>query len=461
MAIRLYNSLSGEKEVFKPLEPGVVKMYSCGPTVYNYFHIGNARAFVVFDMVRRYLRYRGYQVKFVQNFTDVDDKLIKRANELETTVDQVAGQYIDAYFSDASALGIEQADVHPRVTETMNDIISFVSGLIDAGYAYVAEGDVLFDTSKFQGYGKLSKQSLAELQTGSRIEVTDLKQNATDFTLWKTAKPGEPWWDSPWGRGRPGWHIECSAMIHKHLGEHIDIHGGGHDLLFPHHENEIAQSEALLGEPLARYFMHNGYININNEKMSKSLGNSIFVHELVKRYDSRALRLFLLSAQYRSPINYSDEVMGQMVAAIRRIDSCCDSLSAKMEMLYLPEGTPFDSSKWEERLVEAMDDDMNTGDAIGILFDFVRDSNSYLHEGNIDREGLHDRYEKLKSWLQLFGLEKKSSEFPEEDVTKMIEERAQARIGRDFAKADAIRAKLLERGIHLEDTAQGVRWWRE
>ncbi|MCI0183867.1 MAG: cysteine--tRNA ligase [Acidibacillus sp.] len=461
MSIRLYNSLSGEKEVFEPIEPGVVKMYSCGPTVYNYFHIGNARAFVVFDMVRRYLRYRGFKVKFVQNFTDVDDKLIKRANELDTTVNQVASQYIDAYFADASALGIEQADVHPRVTETMDDIIAFISGLIDAGYAYVADGDVLFDTPKFKDYGQLSKQSLDELQAGSRVEVSDLKRNAIDFTLWKAAKPGEPWWDSPWGHGRPGWHIECSAMIQKHLGEHIDIHGGGHDLLFPHHENEIAQSEALLGAPLARYFLHNGYININNEKMSKSLGNSIFVHDLVKRYDSRALRMFLLSAQYRSPINYSDDVMAQMVAAIRRMDSCYDSIVAKLETPFLPEGETFDASPWEDRLIEAMDDDINTGDAIGVMFDFIRMVNSYLHQGDVDRAGLQGRYEKLKNWLQLFGLEKIASELPDEEIAQMIESRAQARFARNFAKADAIREKLLEQGIHLEDTAQGVRWWRE
>ncbi|PWI58601.1 cysteine--tRNA ligase [Sulfoacidibacillus thermotolerans] len=461
MSIRLYNSLSGQKEVFEPMEPGVVKMYSCGPTVYNYFHIGNARAFVVFDMVRRYLQYRGYRVKFVQNFTDVDDKLIKRANELGTTVDEIANQYIDAYFADATAIGIERADVHPRVTETMSEIISFITGLIEAGYAYVADGDVLFETPKFKDYGKLSKQSLDELQAGSRVEVSERKRNPADFVLWKAAKPGEPWWDSPWGPGRPGWHIECSAMIHKHLGEHIDIHGGGHDLLFPHHENEIAQSEALLGAPLARYFLHNGYININNEKMSKSLGNSIFVHDLVKRYDPRALRLFLLSAQYRSPINYSDEVMAQTVAAIRRIDSCYDSLVEKLETPFLPEGDPVDLSEWEERLVTAMDDDINTGDAIGVLFDFVRSANSYVHLGSVDRQGLQARHEKLRNWLQLFGLAKDFSELPDEEIAKLIEERVLARKARDFAKADMIREKLLAQGIHLEDTAKGVRWWRE
>ncbi len=461
MSIRVYNSLTGQKEPFQTLEPGIVRMYSCGPTVYNYFHIGNARAFVVFDMVRRYLRYRGYRVTFVQNFTDVDDKLIVRANELGTSVSDVADSYIEAYFQDAETLGIERADVHPRVTETMQDIIDFIESLVRAGYAYEADGDVLFETVRFPGYGKLSNQSLEDLQAGSRVEVSDKKRNVTDFTLWKAVKPGEPAWESPWGLGRPGWHIECSAMIRKYLGNHIDIHGGGHDLLFPHHENEIAQSESILGEPLAAYFMHNGYINIDNQKMSKSLGNSIFVHELAKRYDPRALRLFLLSAHYRNPINYSDEIMGQMTAALRRIDNFREHLALRQRMEYLPEGEVLHFSAEEERLQAAMDDDFNTADALGVLFDFVRDGNQYIHSSVITRKGLESYRAKLATWLSLFGLRESEVTARDEEIDGLIAEREQARKSRDFARADRVREELTARGIKLEDTAQGTRWWRE
>ncbi len=461
MAIQLYNSMTGQKEPFVPIQPGVVRIYSCGPTVYNYFHIGNARAFVVFDMVRRYLRYRGYTVRFVQNFTDVDDKLIKRAGELAATVHDVASEYIDAYFQDAQALGIEKADVHPRVTDTMQEIIDFIAGLIDAGYAYEADGDVLFATRRFGDYGKLSGQSLEDLQAGSRIDVTDKKRDGLDFTLWKAAKPDEPYWDSPWGQGRPGWHIECSAMIQKYLGDHIDIHGGGHDLLFPHHENEIAQSEALLGEPLAKYFMHNGYININNEKMSKSLGNSIFVHDLVKRYDPRALRLFLLSAHYRSPINYSDDVMSQMVSALRRVDTCLDYLRMRQQDEFLAEGESINLDLFQARFVEAMDDDMNTGDAIGVLFDLVREANQYMHEGEVSLLGLRSYEQKLREWLSLLGLLQEVMDESDSAIQTLVTQREEARKQRDFEKADALRQKLQELGIRMEDTSQGIRWWRE
>lgn len=461
MAIQLYNSMTGQKEPFVPIQPGVVRIYTCGPTVYNYFHIGNARAFVVFDMVRRYLRYRGYTVRFVQNFTDVDDKLIKRANELDSTVHDVSSQYIDAYFQDAEALGIEKADVHPRVTDTMKEIIDFIAALVDAGYAYEADGDVLFATRRFNAYGKLSGQSLEDLQAGSRIDVTDKKRDGLDFTLWKAAKPGEPYWDSPWGQGRPGWHIECSAMIQKYLGDHIDIHGGGHDLLFPHHENEIAQSEALLGEPLAKYFMHNGYININNEKMSKSLGNSVFVHDLVKRYDPRALRLFLLSAHYRSPINYSDDVMSQMVSALRRIDTCLDYLRMRQKDEFLAEGEGLNLDPFQKLFVEAMDDDMNTGDAIGVLFDLVREANQYMHDGEISLLGLRSYEQKLVEWLALLGLLQLVDDDSDASIQALITEREEARKKRDFAKADKLRQKLQDLGICMEDASQGVRWWRK
>ncbi len=461
LAIRLYNSLTGKKETLETIEPGVVKMYSCGPTVYNFFHIGNARAFVTFDMIRRYLKYRGYEVKFVQNFTDVDDKLINKANELKTTVEAVANRFIEEYFIDAKTIGIEEADAHPRVTGTMEEIIAFIDGLVQTGYAYVAGGDVLFETPKFKEYGKLSKQSLDELLSGSRVEVSDYKRHATDFVLWKAAKPGEPWWDSPWGKGRPGWHIECSAMIHKHLGDHIDIHGGGHDLIFPHHENEIAQSESLLGEPLARYFMHNGYININNEKMSKSLGNSINVRDLAKKYDPRALRLFLISAQYRNPINFSDDVMQQMMAAMQRIDASYEHVVLRLKSPYLPEGEAIDLSDFENRLVEAMDDDFNSAIATGVLFDLVREINLYLRSDEITRKGLLSYKEKLDSWLELYGLEQQERASDKEEIERLVAERTQARLARNFAKSDEIRDELIKMGVHVEDTAQGTRWWRD
>jgi len=466
MSIRLYNSLSGKKEPLVTIEPGKVRMYSCGPTVYNYFHIGNARAFVVFDMVRRYLRYRGFDVTFVQNFTDVDDKLITRAAELGTTVREVADRYIDAYFEDAEALGIQRADVHPRVTDVMDDIIAFVSGLIAKGHAYQADGDVFFATRSFVDYGKLSKQSLDDLQAGSRVEVSDKKRDPLDFALWKAAKPGEPHWSSPWGEGRPGWHIECSAMVRRYLGDHIDIHGGGHDLLFPHHENEIAQSEALLGPAFARYFMHNGYININNEKMSKSLGNSVFVNDLKQRYDPRALRLFLLSAQYRNPINYSDAVMSQTLAALARLDGCREHLLRRRADAYLAQGDTADFGEWEERFVAAMDDDVNTGEGLAVVFDFVRDTNSWLAGMEIDRAGVLARLQRLDAWLELFGLlpgaalgaARQSQE--DGQIAELVAERSAARARRDFAAADALRERIEALGVQLEDTPTGVSWRR-
>lgn len=460
MSVHLYNSLTGRKEPFVPADDRRVRMYSCGPTVYNYFHIGNARAFVVFDMIRRYLRYRGYDITFVQNFTDVDDKLIARANELGTTVDDVASRYIEAYYEDAALLGIEPADVHPRVTAVMDDIIAFVAALVEKGYAYEAGGDVFYETSRFPGYGKLSGQTIAELQAGSRVDVSELKRHPEDFVLWKAAKPGEPAWDSPWGSGRPGWHIECSAMIHKYLGEHIDIHGGGHDLMFPHHENEIAQSEGRFGAPLARWFMHNGYININNEKMSKSLGNSVFVHDLVKRYDPRALRMFLLASHYRNPINYSDDVMAQMLAALRRIDACRDHLELRMKEAHLPEGDAEDLTSYEKRFVRAMDDDINTGDAMGVLFDLVRDANTYMRGSAVSKVGLRAWRNKLDDWLGLFGMLPRAENILDDDVERMVAERTALRKARDFAAADHIREQLQELGVELEDTAQGVRWRR-
>ncbi|MCL6445845.1 MAG: cysteine--tRNA ligase [Alicyclobacillus sp.] len=385
MGIVLYNSMSGRKEPFHTLEPGKVRFYACGPTVYDRFHLGNARMFVIFDTIRRYLEYRGYEVRYVQNFTDVDDKIIQRAIASGKDVRTVADENIAAYFEDADALGIRRATVHPRVTECMSDIIAFISDLIQSGHAYVKDGDVYFDTSTFPEYGKLSHQSVDELRAGFRIEVNEDKEDPTDFALWKAAKPDEEYWDSPWGPGRPGWHIECSVMNRKYLGEQIDIHAGGRDLIFPHHENEIAQSEAHSGKTFARYWLHNGTLNINGEKMSKSLGNFITAHALLERYPGRVVRYYLLSAQYRHPLNYTEEAMEQAAQSMDRIDRCLRNLAHRSQQL-TERPTPVSEAKGptasdeamrhicsqieavKSAFVTAMDDDFNTADAISAIF---------------------------------------------------------------------------------------------
>src|SRR5690606_37120689 len=372
MTIQIFNSLSRTKEPFVPLEEGKVKMYVCGPTVYNYIHIGNARPVIVYDTVRRYLEYRGFEVKYVSNFTDVDDKLIKAANELGETVPEIAERFIEAYFNDTEALGCAEADVHPRVTEHMVQIIDFIAALIEKGYAYESQGDVYYRTRKFEGYGKLSHQSVDELKVGARIETGDKKEDELDFVLWKTAKPKEISWDSPWGKGRPGWHIECSVMAREHLGDTIDIHAGGQDLTFPHHENEIAQSEALTGKPFARYWMHNGYINIDNEKMSKSLNNFVLVNDILKELDPQVLRFFMLSVHYRHPINYSQQLVEDAIAGLERLRTAYANLKHRLS-------TSADlgdhSDIWIDKIeaiktafVETMDDDFNTANAISSLF---------------------------------------------------------------------------------------------
>ncbi|UOF91872.1 cysteine--tRNA ligase [Fodinisporobacter ferrooxydans] len=462
MALRLYNSRTRQKEEFQTLETGKVKMYVCGPTVYNYFHIGNARAFVVFDVVRRYLEYRGYQVTYVQNFTDVDDKLIRKSQEMGKTVKEVADQYIDAYFEDVEALGVKRADVHPRVMENMDEIIQMIQELIAKGFAYVREGDVYYNTLRFSDYGKLSNQSLEDLQAGARIEVNENKQNPLDFTLWKAAKPSEVFWDSPWGQGRPGWHIECSAMNRKYLGEEIDIHGGGHDLMFPHHENELAQSQAATGKPLARYWLHNGYVNINNEKMSKSLGNSIFVRDLKEQYAPLALRFFLLSAQYRHPVNFSDESIRQSQQAMERISGCLESLrhraaSADPDLMETIEVQPY-----RERFCAAMDDDLNTPDAITVIFEVVKDANQYMRKEHVALRVIETYQSILEELAGVLGFQFSArSELLDEDIERLIAERTNARKEKNFARADEIRNQLVEQGILLEDTPQGVRWRRQ
>ncbi|WP_018131259.1 cysteine--tRNA ligase [Effusibacillus pohliae] len=462
--IRIYNTLTREKEEFIPQEPGKVRMYVCGPTVYNYFHIGNARPFLFFDVVRRYLEYRGFQVKYVQNFTDVDDKIIRVANEEGVHPQVVADRFVEAYFQDAERLGIRRADAHPRVTGHIRDIIAMIGRLIDKGYAYVADGDVYYSTDKFPDYGKLSKQPIDDLLAGARIEVSEKKRNPLDFTLWKAAKPGEVSWPSPWGEGRPGWHIECSAMSKKYLGETLDIHAGGHDLIFPHHENEIAQSEAANGKPFARYWMHNGYININNEKMSKSLGNFVLVHDLLERYDARVIRFFLLSAHYRNPINFSAELMEQAAVGLERIDTAIANLNHCLASAEQGDAgsAGIDPAGLRAKFIKAMDDDFNTADAIATIFELVREANSYLHGGQAKVAGVKAYRDALVELVDVLGLTPAAQQDQlAEEVERLIQERTQARKDRDFKRADEIRDQLAAMGIILEDTPQGVRWKRK
>jgi cysteinyl-tRNA synthetase len=464
MAIQLYNTLTRKKETFVPLEEGKVKMYVCGPTVYNYIHIGNARPAIVFDTVRRYLEYRGYDVKYVSNFTDVDDKLIRAANQLGEDVPAIADKFINAYFEDVSALGCQKADVHPRVMENMDIIIDFISQLIEKGYAYESAGDVYFRTRKFEKYGKLSHQSIDDLQIGARIEVGDRKQDDLDFALWKAAKEGEIFWESPWGLGRPGWHIECSAMAKKYLGETIDIHAGGQDLTFPHHENEIAQSEALSGKLFSRYWMHNGYINIDNEKMSKSLGNFVLVHDIIKKHNPQVLRFFMLSVHYRNPINYSEELLESTKAAFERLTTSYQNLLHRKEA---STDLTNNNQEWlekiassQEQFIEAMDDDFNTAKAISVLFDLSKLANYYLLEKNTAVTVIDTFTKQFEVLFHVLGLKLEKEEMLDEEIDVLIEKRIQARKDRDFQLSDLIRDQLKEMNIILEDTPQGTRWKR-
>ncbi|TXC85579.1 cysteine--tRNA ligase [Metabacillus litoralis] len=464
MTIKLYNTLTRQKETFEPLEAGKVKMYVCGPTVYNYIHIGNARPAIVYDTVRRYLEYRGYDVNFVSNFTDVDDKLIKAANELGTDVPTVAERFIDAYFADVSALGCKRANVHPRVTENIELIIEFIQALIDKGYAYEADGDVYYKTREFKGYGKLSHQSIEELRLGNRIDVGEKKQDALDFVLWKAAKEGEISWESPWGNGRPGWHIECSAMAKKYLGDTIDIHAGGQDLTFPHHENEIAQSEAVNGKLFSKYWMHNGYININNEKMSKSLGNFVLVHDIIKEIDPQIVRFFMLSVHYRHPINFSQELLESTKNAFERITTSYGNLQhRKNSSTNLTEN----NDKWLNKIKEfrqqfekEMDDDFNTANAISVLFELSKQANYYVEEQNTAEDVIQAFLDELDSLGDVLGIKFASNQLLDEEIEAMIQQRIQARKERNFALSDEIRDKLKELNIILEDTPQGTRWKR-
>ncbi|UYZ22155.1 cysteine--tRNA ligase [Mesobacillus jeotgali] len=464
MAIKIYNTLTRNKEEFIPLEEGKVKMYVCGPTVYNYIHIGNARPAIVFDTVRRYLEFRGYDVQYVSNFTDVDDKLIKAANELGEDVPTIAQRFIDAYFEDVHALGCKKADAHPRVTETMDLIIDFISALIEKGFAYESGGDVYYRTREFKEYGKLSHQSIEELKVGARIQVGEKKQDALDFVLWKSAKEGEISWDSPWGKGRPGWHIECSAMAREYLGDTIDIHAGGQDLAFPHHENEIAQSEALTGKTFARYWMHNGYINIDNEKMSKSLGNFVTVHDIIKQVDPQILRFFMISVHYRNPINYSQELLEKTQAAFERLKTSYQNLKHRMGA---SANLTDNNQEWlgkiaglREQFINDMDDDFNTANGVSTLFELSKLSNLYLMEKNTSEEVIQAFMNEFETLFDVLGLSLKDEELLDEEIEALIEKRTQARKERNFQLADEIRDQLKEMNIIIEDTPQGIRWKR-
>ena len=465
--MKIFNTMTRSKEEFKPLEEGKVKMYVCGPTVYNYIHVGNARPFIIFDTLRRYLEYRGYDVTFVQNFTDVDDKIIKRGHEEGIAPEEIAQKYIKEYFVDADGLGIKRASVHPQVTENIEQIIEFVKELEDKGYAYAVNGDVYFDTQKFEGYGKLSGIKQEELEAGSRIEVNDQKKHPMDFVLWKAKKEGEPGWTSPWGEGRPGWHIECSVMSRRYLGDTIDIHAGGQDLKFPHHENEIAQSEARSGKTFSNYWMHNEYININNEKMSKSKGNFFTVRDISKLYDLEVVRLFMLSTHYRNPINFSDEILNQSKAGLERLYNAKERVEFIISKLN-DNAENADELKLEEelnsfrqRFIEAMDDDLNTADALSIIFELARFMNSNVNE-NATIEFANKvlgEFNELTGVLNIVN-KKHEEDMLDEEIEALIQKRTDAKKNKDFKLADEIRNELLEKGIVLEDTRQGVKWRR-
>ncbi len=456
--MQIYNTMTRKKEELVPLVPGQIRMYACGPTVYNYFHIGNARPFIVFDTLRRYLEYKGFQVTFVQNFTDIDDKMIRRAHEEGTTVAELGERFIAEYYRDADALGIERASANPRATQHIGEIISLVQKLIDGGHAYAADnGDVYFAVRSFPGYGKLSGQNIDDLENGARVDPTEQKRDPLDFALWKGEKPGEPAWDAPWGRGRPGWHIECSAMSMAILGESFDIHAGGQDLIFPHHENEIAQSEAATGKPFARYWMHNGYINVDNQKMSKSLGNFFTVRDIAKEFDLEAVRMFMLSVHYRNPVNFSRELIQQAEAALTRLRTARERLEEAQRVQATAEDAAFTASLdgFRARFEAAMDDDLNTADAIGALFDLVRACNTFVTEprGGAAIDAAKALFDQLTGVLGL--LQHKQEEAMPEEALRLLDERQQARKAKDFARADAIRDQLKEMGYAVEDTAQG------
>ena len=464
--IKIYNTLTRQKETFKPLEVGKVKMYVCGPTVYNYIHIGNARSSIAFDTIRRYFEYRGYEVNYVSNFTDVDDKIIKAAKEMQITAPEVAQRFIDAFKADTHALNIKEATLNPRVMDHIEDIIDFVQVLVEKGYAYESNGDVYYRTRKFKDYGKLSDQSIDELEIGASQRTGSeqaQKEDPLDFALWKKAKEGEISWDSPWGKGRPGWHIECSVMATKHLGDTIDIHGGGQDLEFPHHENEIAQSEAKTGHPFANYWMHNGFVTVGEtqEKMSKSLGNFVTVHDIIQEIDPQVLRFFMATTQYRRPICYSEKTLQEAENNLQKLKTALENAqfrldNAKDELandaIHLDE-----LAKLEEQFVAEMDDDFNAANGITVAYELAKWLNVYVNNEEVSKPVLQQAIQQLQGWLGVFGIEF-SQELLDDEIEKLIEERNQARKERNFARSDEIRDLLKAQGIILEDTAQGTRW---
>lgn len=464
--MKIFNTMSRRKEEFVPVDPNEVKIYACGPTVYNFIHIGNARPLCVFDVLRRYLEYRGYNVKFVQNFTDVDDKIIKRANEENSTFEEISEKYIKEFWTDAHGLNFKDATVHPKATENIDEIIEIIKTLEEKGYAYAVDGDVYYRTLKFKDYGKLSHQPIDDLQSGARIAVGDKKEDPLDFALWKAAKEGEPYWDSPWGKGRPGWHIECSAMNKRYLGNTIDIHCGGQDLIFPHHENEIAQSEAANGCMFSKYWMHNGYINVDNVKMSKSLGNFKTVREIADVYGYEVIRYFLISSHYRSPINYNLEIIEQCKSALERLYNCRESLdfsikNAKTDIADDEEILALIDSR-KEQFINSMDDDLNTADGIAAVFDLVSDINTKIINKEVSKNVCQKAADMFDELTGVLGLvyNRKSNDI-NDDIEKLIEERQQARANKDWATADRIRDELKAQGITLKDTPQGVTWVKE
>ncbi|MEG1314468.1 MAG: cysteine--tRNA ligase [Anaerovoracaceae bacterium] len=465
--MKIYNTLTRKKEEFIPINKDLITIYVCGPTVYNFFHIGNARPFVVFDTLRKYLEYRGNKVKFVQNFTDVDDKIINKAREEGISAHEVSEKYIEEYYKDAAALNVKKADVHPKVSEHIQDIITFVKTLVDKGYAYAVNGDVYFSTRKFPEYGKLSKQNIDDLESGARIATGEIKEDPLDFALWKARKTDdEIAWESPWGMGRPGWHIECSAMSKKHLGTTIDIHAGGQDLQFPHHENEIAQSECCNSAPFANYWMHNGYITIDNEKMSKSKGNFFTVRDILQEYDGEVMRFFLLSGHYRSPINFSDVLMEQAKNGLGRIENCKENL---LHLISNGTGTMTDGEKAEfdgydkyrDEFIRVMDDDLNTADAISAVFELVTAINTAVRDG-ATKEFAQKSLDVLGELTTVLGLlQGKDDDAVGADIQQLVDERQEARKTKNFARADEIRDILKEKGITLKDTPQGVQIIKE
>lgn len=457
----LYNTMSRKKEELLPQQGKQVNIYACGPTVYNFIHIGNARPICAFDVLRRYLTWRGYTVKYVQNFTDVDDKIIKRANEEGSSAAQVAEKYIAEYKTDAHGLNVMDADVHPQVTTCMQDIIDFVKALVDSGHAYEADGDVYFRTASFPEYGKLSKNSMEDLQAGARIGVDERKESALDFAVWKAAKPGEPYWDSPWGKGRPGWHIECSAMSRKYLGDTLDIHCGGQDLIFPHHENEIAQSESVTGKPLANLWMHNGYINVDNKKMSKSLGNFFTAREVAEKYGYEVVRYMMVQAHYRSPINYCVELLDACKASLERLYTCRDTLDRAIANAPAGAADPDSLALFDQRkqaFITAMDDDLNTADGVSVLFDLVRDLNTRSNDPATTKDTLTagaKLFDELTGVLGLLYNRKQGNEIPVQ-VQELVDARTAARKAKDFAEADRLRDEIAALGYAVRETRQGV-----